>query len=84
MSFEQIGIVFTGMIAVWLTQDHRESWRRWACLFGMAGQPFWFYATYKAAQWGIFATCVVYTWSWWRGVRHHWLRKPTSTKEKTA
>jgi hypothetical protein len=30
LSFDQIGIVFTGMIAVWLTQDARESRRRWA------------------------------------------------------
>jgi hypothetical protein len=57
LSFDQIGIVFTGMIAVWLTQDARESRRRWACIFGIAGQPFWLYATYKAGQWGILATC---------------------------
>jgi hypothetical protein len=76
LSFDQSGIVFTGMIAVWLTQDARESRRRWACIFGIAGQPFWLYATYKAGQWGILATCAVYTWSWWRGVRLHWLRRP--------
>jgi hypothetical protein len=73
MGLEQLGIICTGMIAVWLTQDSRESWRRWACIFGMAGQPFWFYAAWKASQWGIFAATFVYTWSWWRGVRLHWL-----------
>lgn len=73
MSFEQVGIICTGMIAVWLTQHERESRRRWACLFGMAGQPFWFYAAWKASQWGIFAATFVYTWSWWRGVRLYWL-----------
>jgi hypothetical protein len=37
---EQIGIVLFGVIAVWLTQDERADRRRFACLFGMAGQPF--------------------------------------------
>jgi hypothetical protein len=26
---DQIAILLTGVIAVWLTQDKRESWRRW-------------------------------------------------------
>lgn len=71
---EQIAIAMTGVTAVWLSQDTRESWRRYACLFGMAGQPFWFYATYKAGQWGIFALCLLYTYSWGRGVWNNWLK----------
>ena len=67
MGLDQIGIALSGVIAVWLTQDKRESWRRWACIFGMLGQPFWFYATWKAEQWGIFALCTLYTYAWARG-----------------
>ncbi|MEN0037940.1 MAG: hypothetical protein AAGC78_12780 [Cellvibrio sp.] len=52
--FEQLAIAFTGILAVWLTQDQRHSVRKYACLFGLAGQPFWFYTTYQAEQWGIF------------------------------
>jgi hypothetical protein len=69
----QIAIALFGVTAVFLSQDHRESCRRWACVFGLIGQPFWFYAAWSAEQWGIFALCFLYTYSWWRGFRLHWL-----------
>lgn len=72
---EQLGIAVCGVTAVWLSQDQREAWRRWACVFGLAGQPFWFWATWQAQQWGIVALCALYTWSWYRGFRAHWLTK---------
>jgi hypothetical protein len=72
---EQLVIAFTGVIAIWLSQDQREAWRRWACIFGLAGQPFWFYAAWKAGQYGILALCFFYAWSWFRGVRTFWLNK---------
>jgi hypothetical protein len=56
--------LLTGVIAVWLTQDKRESWRRWAPIFGLLAQPFWFYAAWKAEQWGIFAITTLYTYAW--------------------
>lgn len=71
---EQLAIAATGVTAVWLSQDSRETWRRYACIFGMIGQPFWFYATAKAGQWGIFVLCILYTYSWARGVWNHWLK----------
>jgi hypothetical protein len=82
MGLDQIGIAFSGVIAVWLTQDKRESWRRWACIFGMLGQPFWFYAAWKAEQWGIFALCMLYTYAWARGFLVHWLRPYLTAKER--
>lgn len=69
---EQLGIAVFGVAAVFLSQDHRESWRRWACIMGLLGQPFWFYATWKADQWGILALCFIYALSWARGVRTYW------------
>lgn len=71
---EQIGIMCTGVVAVWLSQDHRENWRRYACLFGMAGQPFWVYAAWSAEQWGILVMTILYTYSWARGVWNNWLK----------
>lgn len=68
----QIGIAVCGVTAIWLSQDKRESWRRWACLFGLAGQPFWFAETVSAGQWGIVALNFLYAASWWRGFRAHW------------
>ena len=73
---EQIGIALTGIVAIWLTQQSNESWKKYACLFGLAGQPFWFYAAYMAEQWGILALTVFYTYSWWLGLKNHWLTPP--------
>jgi len=73
MGLDQIGITLSGVIAVWLTQDKRATWRRWACIFGMLAQPFWFYAAWSAEQWGIFAMCTLYAYAWARGLWTDWL-----------
>jgi hypothetical protein len=70
---DQIAIALTGVVAIWLSQDSRDDWRKYACLFGMAGQPFWFYSAYTAEQWGIFVLCFFYTYAWFKGVRLHWI-----------
>lgn len=69
---EQIGIALFGVAAIRLSQDERERVRRWACVCGLLAQPCWFYATYTAGQWGIFALCFFYTWAWCKGVRTYW------------
>lgn len=70
---EQIFIAFTGVIAIYLTQQKNDNIKKYACLFGMAGQPFWFYSAYTSEQWGIFTLCVFYTYSWWVGIKNNWL-----------
>lgn len=70
---EQIAIGLFGVTAVFLSQDRREHWRRWACIFGLCGQPFWIIATWKAQQWGILALCLLYTLSWARGLYAGWI-----------
>lgn len=72
---EQIAIALTGVTAIWLSQDSRASFRKYACLFGLAGQPFWFYSAYNTEQWGILVLCTFYTWAWFKGVRNNWLTK---------
>ena len=42
-----------------------------ACIFGLLGQPFWFYASWQAGQWGIFAVSIVYMAAWLRGLCRH-------------
>ena len=74
VALDQLAIAATGVTAVWLSQDNREDWRSYACLFGMASQPFWFYATWKAGQWGIFALSFLYAASWARGFYYQWVR----------
>lgn len=73
LSLDQLGIALTGVTAIWLSQDPRETVRRWSSVLGLLGQPFWFWAAYKAAQWGIFGLCFLYTWSWARGFRTYWV-----------
>jgi len=72
---EQIGIAFTGIIAIWLTQQRRETWKKYACFFGVAGQPFWFYSAYSTDQWGVFVLCIFYTYVWCLGVKNNWITK---------
>jgi hypothetical protein len=80
-----LGLLFTwdqlvlgplGVTAIRLVNDPREHVKRWGCIFGMAGQPFWYYTTFVNQQWAIFFLCFFYTEAWWKGVRTHWLRRP--------
>lgn len=69
----QIGIALFGVIAIWLSQSASSEHRRYACLFGLASQPFWFWSAYTAELWGIFALCFLYAGSWVRGFYYHWI-----------
>ncbi|MFA9287555.1 hypothetical protein ACCQ08_22440 [Comamonas sp. SY3] len=80
MQIDQVAIAVLGAAAAWLSQARAESFRRWACIFGMLGQPFWFYASWKAEQWGIFAVSVLYALAWMKGLWIHWIQ-PTSSAE---
>lgn len=75
---EQIAIGLFGVTAIFLSQDSRNDWRRWACVFGLIGQPFWFMAAIKTHQWGILALCCLYTVSWARGVYTNWIAAPSA------
>jgi hypothetical protein len=69
---EQIGIALTGVIAIFLSQSKHVSLQRYACFFGLAAQPFWFYAAWTAQQWGILFMGVLYTAAWGKGLWTHW------------
>jgi hypothetical protein len=71
----QIIIGLCGVAAVFLSQCKSESLRRYACLFGLASQPAWFWTTWHAGQYGIFALCVLYAGSWLRGFYVHWIKR---------
>lgn len=75
--FVQFALLSLSLIAVSLSQCERESMRRWACIFGLLSQPFWFVATFEAGQWGMFALAFCYTLAWLRGFYHHWLSMTT-------
>lgn len=73
MGFDQIAIALLGATAAWASQARRAALRRWACIFGLLGQPFWFYASWKAGQWGIFAVSILYLCAWLHGLWVYWL-----------
>ena len=74
MDFDQIMIMLTGVLAAWINQDARHRVRRWACLIGLAGQPFWLAANVQAEQWGMFVVSLGYSAAFLRGIHVSWLR----------
>lgn len=72
---DQLVIAATSVPAVFLSQAKTASLRRYACLFGAAGQPFWFYTTFTHEQWGMFGLCFFYAYAWGMGVRNNWFAK---------
>lgn len=73
-------IAILGILSVWLSQDPHINRRKYACWFGLAGQPFWFYVSYSEQQWGIFFLSFVYTFAWMRGFKVYWLDKKQEQK----
>lgn len=71
----QLFIALLGVPAIALSQSALESRRRWASVFGLAGQPFWFYMAWEGQQWGVFLLCLLYTVSWAKGFHMHWIKR---------
>lgn len=74
---EQAAIAVFGVSAIWLSQSANVKARKWAPVLGLAGQPFWIYATFEAGQWGIFILSMFYTAAWARGIKTQWLKYTT-------
>jgi len=74
MIISQVMIAVFGVTAIWLSQRPDPDFRRWAPVFGLAGQPFWFYATYTTGQWGMLALVFAYTYAWASGINNLWRR----------
>ena len=61
-----------GVLAIASVYSEKEMIRKWAPVFGLAGQPFWFYETYDHEQWGFFFLTVAYTGLWLKGLAKMW------------
>lgn len=72
---DQIGIALTGVTAIALSQSGPRA-QRYACLFGLAGQPFWVWSAWHADQFGILVLTALYTAAWAKGIWTHWLQHP--------
>jgi hypothetical protein len=44
---------------------------RWGWWLGLASQPFWIAATWRARQWGMLVLAIMYTGLWLRGIVTH-------------
>lgn len=67
-------IMFTGIIAIYLTQqEKRKDWKKYACIFGLISQPFFLYTTYVNNQLGMFVLSIMYTYVWCIGFKNNWL-----------
>lgn len=69
----QFAIALFGVTSIFLSQSADAKQRKFACLFGLAGQPFWFWSSISAEQWGIVLLCCLYTVAWARGVKTNWV-----------
>ncbi len=76
---EQLVILVSGAIAIWITQQNNKNLKRYACFVGIIGQPYWLEATYAAEQWGMFALSVFYTASWILGIYNNWIKTSQPT-----
>jgi len=69
----QIAILVLGVTALWMTQTSKYA--KYACFIGLLSQPFWFYASYTAGQWGVFIASIGYTGAWLKGLwTHGWIK----------
>lgn len=75
MSIDQIFLMIFGGLAIYLVNDKSPNLRKYACIFGLASQPFWLYASYKSQQWGVFIISFWYAFAWLRGVYYNWIIK---------
>lgn len=69
----QAAIAVMGPAAIWLSQARSAKFQRWACIIGIASQPFWFWALWNSPQWGVFVVAVVSALGWVKGLWVHWL-----------
>ena len=72
---EQIYIALLGVSAIFMSQSKNPKLHRYASIFGLVGQPFWFYMAYKNQAWGVFFLCLLYTWAWGKGFKKFWIDK---------
>ena len=68
----QLVIGVLGLAAAWLLGlPPGHAWAKWGFVAGLVAQPFWFLATWRARQWGMFACALFYTGAWVQGIVNH-------------
>lgn len=70
---EQIIIALSQLIALYFIHLKSENHQKYAGIFGLFGQPFWFYASYTSQQWGTFILCFFFAVMWYKNLDKYWL-----------
>lgn len=81
---EQLAIAIFGVTAIFLSQDEDKNKQKYACIFGLISQPFWFWTTIKGEQWGMVVLCFFYSYAWYRGFKTHWTPKIRLSYSKSS
>lgn len=74
MSIDQLGIAVFGVAGIALANAKTHRYRKWASIFGLAGQGFWFYMATINKLWGVLVLSFVYTAFWGVGLYNNWIR----------
>lgn len=75
----QILLAFTGLTAIYLTQQKNEDIKKYSSILGLLGQPLWYYTTLSNDQYGIFVLTLGYTYLWGLGFYNSWIKPTTLT-----
>lgn len=75
----QVIIFVFGVSAIFMSQSINPNTQKWACIFGLTAQPFWYYVSFVGEQWGIFAMSFFYTFAWGRGLLTYWRKNNAQT-----
>lgn len=68
----QAAILITSTIAIWLVSMPAPL-TGWGHVVGLASQPLWWVATWRARQWGMFVNAMFWTGAWTAGIYNHFL-----------
>jgi hypothetical protein len=73
----QVWIPTTGLPTIYYTSKKNKL----APLFGLFGQPAWFYSSAYTRQWGVLALTMVYTGLWVLTAYRWWAKPKTQAEE---
>ena len=68
-------MIFVLSLATTIFLVRIDKWKKWGYITALLAQPFWFYSTYLAGQWGMFGLTIVNCGFWIQGIYNYWIRK---------
>lgn len=72
-TFSQIMLFILSMLTTMLLV-RTDNWKRWGYIVALASQPFWFYSSIVAGQFGTFCLSIFNTCFWVIGINNYWIK----------